>query len=70
MPLWRNSPGDIPRFFSDRSDVPLPLQRALSQIISFGLVIPDVTPKITCARAHLKSMTCSKQFYNLDIIRA
>ena len=36
----------------------------------FGLVVPDVTPQITCACAHLKSVTCSEHFSSLDILRA
>ena len=39
----------------------------ISQPIAFGLVVPNVTPKIMCARAHPKSMM-SKYFPSLDII--
>ena len=68
--LRRNSHGYISPRFSDCVDILLPCQRTLSQPIAFGLVVPDVTPKITCAREHLKYVTCSKQFYSLKIIWA
>ena len=62
--------GIFHRVFSDRVGILLPRQRNLSQPIVFGLIVPNVTPKITCARAHLKSVTCSKATSSLDIIQA
>ena len=58
----------FPRGFFDHSNVLLPRQRTLSQPIALGTVVPDVTPEIMCACAHLKSVTLSKLFYGLDII--
>ena len=62
--------GIFPRGFSDRVDILLPRQRTISQTIVFGIVVTNVTPKITCARAHIKSVTSSKHFYCLEIIWA
>ena len=61
IPPLSNSPRDIFCSFSDRANVPLPHRCMFSQPIAFGLVVPDVTTKITCARAHLKPMTRSEQ---------
>ena len=44
----------FPRDFSDGVDIPLPHQSTLFQTIPFGLLFPNVTPIITCARAHPK----------------
>ena len=41
----------------------------LSQKISFGLIVPDVTSRITCAHAHLKPVTRAKQFSDLEILK-
>ena len=60
--------GIFSRSFSDRANVLLPRQRTLSGTIALGLIFPDVTPKRTRARAHLKSMTCAKHFPHLNII--
>ena len=62
MPLRRNSPWDIFPHFSDRANVLLPRQRTLSQPIALQLVVLDLTPKITRARAHLKPVTLAKKF--------
>ena len=51
-------------------DILLPRQRTLSQPIAFGLVITNVTPKITCDLAHPKSVTFHKHFSRLEILRA
>ena len=40
-------------------------QRSLSQTITFGLVVPDVTPKITCAHEHLKYVRRPELFSGL-----
>ena len=58
------------RAFADRVDILLPRQRTISQTIVFGIVVTNVTPKITCARAHPKNVTCPKYFPHLNILRA
>ena len=58
------------RGFSDRVDILLPRQRTLSQPIVFGLVVPNVIPKIMCARSRPKSVSYPKHFSSLDILRA
>ena len=45
--------GIFPRGFVDHVDVLHPRQCTLSKPTEFGFVVPGVTPKITCARAHL-----------------
>ena len=59
----------VPCGFADRVDVILPRHLTLSQPISFGFVVPNITPKIMCARARLKSMTCSEHFSSLEILQ-
>ena len=61
--------GIFPRDFSDRVNVLLQRQCLLSQPTALGLDVPDLTPNMTCARAHLKSVTCTKLLYGLEIIR-
>ena len=65
-----NFPGDIYPRFAECVDSLLPRQCILYQPIVFRLVIPNLTPKITCAPATPKSMTCSEHFYSLDILRS
>ena len=48
----------FPGGFADRVNIFLSRQLTISQPITFGIIAPDVTPKITYARAHLKSLTC------------
>ena len=62
--------GISPRGFSDHVYILLPRQRTLSHPIVFVLVVPNVTSKITCARAHPKSVTCPEQLSRLEILRA
>ena len=77
-PLWSDHTyhcgatllGKFTRGLSDRVDILLPRQRALSQPIAFGLVVTNVTPNITCARAHPKSVTFPENFFRLEILRA
>ena len=61
--------GIFPCGFADRVDILLPRQRTISQPIVFGLVVPNVTPKIMCACAHPKSVTWPKTFSCLKILR-
>ena len=56
--------------FAVLADVLLSRQRTLSQPITFGLIAHDVTPNITCARANLKHVTCSKNVSSLENLRA
>ena len=70
VPLRRNSPGDICPRFCWSCWFFLPRHCKLSQPIAFGLVVPDVTPKITCAREHLKSVMWPKLFSSLNILQA
>ena len=58
----------FPRGFTDHANVLLPHKRTLSKPISLGLVVLYVTPEITRARAHLKSVTRDEHFYGLDIL--
>ena len=69
VPPRHNSPEDISLRFSDNDNVLLSHQHTLSQPIVFGLVIPDVTPKIMRARAHLKPVTRDEQFSGLKILQ-
>ena len=62
--------GIFPRSFADRVDILLLRQRTLSQPIVFGLVVPNVTPKIMCARANPKSVTFLKHFSLVKILWA
>ena len=61
--------GIFPPVFSDCVDILLPCQSTPSQPIAFGLIVPNVTPKITCARAHHKYVMYAKQLSILEIIR-
>ena len=60
--------GIFPYSFTDRANVPISRRRTLSQPIIFGLVVPDITTKITRACAHLKPVTRPKTFSGLKII--
>ena len=51
------------------SKIPLPRRHMLFHPILFVLVVPDVTAKITRARAHIKPVTCAKHISGLEIIR-
>ena len=55
---------------ADCVSIIIPRQRTLSQPIAFGLVVPNATPKITCAREHPKSVSFPEHFYGLMILRA
>ena len=68
VPPRCNSPGIFPHSFDDIANVLIPRERTLSQPIDLGLVVPDVTPKITCPCAHLKSVTLFDLLSGLDII--
>ena len=59
----------FPHNFSDSVDILLPRQCKLSQPIMFGVVVTNVTPKIYCACAHPKSVTCPEHFSCLGILR-
>ena len=61
--------GIFPRGFTACSNFLLPRQRTLSHPIALGLIVPDVTPKITHALVHLKSVTLAEIFSSLDITR-
>ena len=61
--------GIFTRGFSDCVNVLLPRQLTISQPISLGLVVPNVTQTIMCARAQLKSVTCAETISGLDMIR-
>ena len=57
------------RGFADGANIFLPRLCTLFQSITFGLVAPDITSKITRACAHLRLMTQDKQFYDFDILQ-
>ena len=46
--------------FSESTSLSLPFTLALFEPTPFCFFIPDITPYITCTRAHLKSMTLPK----------
>ena len=46
--------------FSESANVSLPFLLAVFEPIVFSFVIPDITPYITCTRAHLKAVTSPK----------
>ena len=62
--------GDIYPRFSDCVVILLPHQCTLSQPIALEFVVPNLTPKVKCARAHPKSATCPEPISRLKIIRA
>ena len=56
--------------FLESTNFSLPFILAIFEPITFDFVIPDITPYITCARAHLKAVTSPKflsQFKFLQI---
>ena len=53
--------------FGDCMNIYLPFIRLIFEPLVFGLIIPDITTEITCARANLKPMTGTKQLPHLDI---
>ena len=60
--------GMFPHGFSDCANVPLPCLCTLFQTIMFGMVVPDITAKITCTRVHLKTVIQTKQFSGFKIV--
>ena len=60
----------FPVSYSDCVDILLPCQCTVSQPIAFGLLVPNVSSKITCSRTHPKSVTCPEQLSRLKIIWA
>ena len=60
----------FPHGFADHDNFLLPRQRKIYKPIAFGLIVPDVTPEITRARAQLKTVTRAKIFRPQDSLDA